>query len=86
LSRGRDKLDVPPPDHKPSNRLCDYSHTASRYRPGEKTLDAQIADGTAKVEGDIRILGKLAGAMVDFDPRFEIMAGTKAQRPMHSRT
>jgi hypothetical protein len=55
LSRGRDKLDVPPPDHKPSNRLCDYSHTASRSRPGEKTLDAQIADGTAKVEGDIRI-------------------------------
>lgn len=44
---------------------------------GEKTLDAQIADGTARVEGDLTILGKLAATMVDFDPRFEIMAGTK---------
>ena len=46
---------------------------------GEKTLDAQIADGTAKVQGDVAILKQLASTMVDFDPRFEIMPGTKAR-------
>jgi alkyl sulfatase BDS1-like metallo-beta-lactamase superfamily hydrolase len=45
---------------------------------GLKTLESQIAEGTAKVEGDVTVLGKLAAAMVDFDPRFEIMPGTKA--------
>jgi alkyl sulfatase BDS1-like metallo-beta-lactamase superfamily hydrolase len=45
---------------------------------GAKTLEAQIADGTAKVVGDIGILQRLASTMVDFDPRFEIMPGTKA--------
>lgn len=45
---------------------------------GAKTLDAQIADGTARVQGDVRILGHLASLMVEFDPRFEIMPGTKA--------
>ena len=44
---------------------------------GKKTLEAQIADGTAKVEGDAGILKQLASTMVDFDPRFEIMPGTK---------
>ena len=43
---------------------------------GAKSLDAQIADGTAKVEGDVSILGKLAATMVVFDPRFEILPGT----------
>jgi alkyl sulfatase BDS1-like metallo-beta-lactamase superfamily hydrolase len=46
---------------------------------GVKTLEAQIADGTAKVEGDAGILKQLASTMVDFDPRFEIMPGTKAK-------
>ena len=46
---------------------------------GAKTLDAQIADGTAKVEGDASILKQLASTMVDFDPRFEIMPGTKVK-------
>jgi alkyl sulfatase BDS1-like metallo-beta-lactamase superfamily hydrolase len=45
---------------------------------GVKKLEAQIADGTAKVQGDASILKQLASAMVDFDPRFEIMPGTKA--------
>jgi alkyl sulfatase BDS1-like metallo-beta-lactamase superfamily hydrolase len=47
---------------------------------GAKTLEAQIKDGTAKVEGDITILAKLAATMVDFDPSFEILPGTK-RRP-----
>ena len=46
---------------------------------GAKTLDAQIADGTAKAEGDAGVLKQLASTMVDFDPRFEIMPGTKAR-------
>ncbi|MEM9591039.1 MAG: alkyl sulfatase dimerization domain-containing protein [Pseudomonadota bacterium] len=44
---------------------------------GAKTLEAQIADGTAKVDGDAGILIQLAATMVDFDPRFEIMPGTE---------
>jgi alkyl sulfatase BDS1-like metallo-beta-lactamase superfamily hydrolase len=45
---------------------------------GAKTLEAQLADGTAKVQGDVNILKQLASTMIDFDPRFEIMPGTKA--------
>jgi alkyl sulfatase BDS1-like metallo-beta-lactamase superfamily hydrolase len=44
---------------------------------GAKTFDAQIADGTATVEGDAAVLAQLAATMVDFDPRFEIMPGSK---------
>jgi alkyl sulfatase BDS1-like metallo-beta-lactamase superfamily hydrolase len=43
---------------------------------GAKTLEAQIAAGTAKVQGDASVLKQLASTMVDFDPRFEIMPGT----------
>jgi alkyl sulfatase BDS1-like metallo-beta-lactamase superfamily hydrolase len=46
---------------------------------GKKTLEAQIADGTAKAEGDVGVLKQLASTMVDFDPRFEIMPGTKGR-------
>lgn len=46
---------------------------------GAKTLEAQLASGTAKADGDISVLAKLASTMVDFDPRFEIMPGTKAR-------
>ena len=46
---------------------------------GAKTLEAQLADGTAKVQGDVTILKQLASTLVDFDPRFEIMPGTKAK-------
>jgi alkyl sulfatase BDS1-like metallo-beta-lactamase superfamily hydrolase len=44
---------------------------------GAKTLEAQIADGTCTVAGDVSILKKLASTMVEFDPRFEVMPGTK---------
>jgi len=45
---------------------------------GTVTLEEQIKAGTAKVQGDVGILKKLASTIVDFDPRFEIMPGTKA--------
>ena len=48
---------------------------------GAKTLEAQIADGSAKVEGNAAVLAQLAATMVDFDPRFEIMPGTVAPAP-----
>jgi alkyl sulfatase BDS1-like metallo-beta-lactamase superfamily hydrolase len=44
---------------------------------GAKPLQSQIADGTAKAEGDVAVLTQLASTLVDFDPRFEIMPGTK---------
>ncbi|MHC5111556.1 MAG: alkyl/aryl-sulfatase [Planctomycetota bacterium] len=46
---------------------------------GAKTLESQIADGTCKAEGDASVLKKLASTMVEFDPRFEIMPGTKSR-------
>ena len=49
---------------------------------GAKTLEAQIADGTAKVQGDVTVLAKLASTMVDFDPRFEVMPGTQEKPPV----
>ncbi len=65
---------------------ADLTLTINRYdleqtMIGAKTLEAQIADGSAKVEGDVTILQKLAATMVDFDPRFEIMPGTKGRTP-----
>ena len=47
---------------------------------GTKTLEEQIKDGTASVQGDASVLAKLASTMVDFDPRFEIMPGTHPDR------
>ncbi len=43
------------------------------YRP------VKDQSGTAKIKGDASILKKLASTMIDFDPRFEIMPGTKAR-------
>jgi hypothetical protein len=40
-------------------------------------IGPDLGSGTAKVEGDAGILKQLASTMVDFDPRFEIMPGTK---------
>jgi alkyl sulfatase BDS1-like metallo-beta-lactamase superfamily hydrolase len=44
---------------------------------GEATLEALLGDGRATAEGDLSILATLAGLLVEFDPRFEIMPGTK---------
>jgi hypothetical protein len=69
-----------PPSHARSR--CGRRLTPDAYEltmMGAKTLEAQIAGGTAKVQGDASILTQLASTMVDFDPRFEIMPGTKAR-------
>jgi alkyl sulfatase BDS1-like metallo-beta-lactamase superfamily hydrolase len=60
----------------------DFSMTINRsaleqVMMGAKTLEALIGDGTAKVSGDISILGKLAALMVEFDPLFPVMPGTQ---------
>jgi len=57
---------------------------------GQKTLEAQIASGALKLDGDASVLTKLASTMVDFDPRFQIMPGTKvrdtgARRPFPTK-
>lgn len=36
-----------------------------------------MAAGLLKLDGDASILGKLAATMVDLDPRFQIMPGTR---------
>ena len=43
----------------------------------DKTHVYVIEDGTAKAEGNTEIIGQLASTLVVFDPRFEIMPGTK---------
>ena len=64
---------------KPDLTLTINRSALEQTMMGAKTLEAQIADGTAKVEGDAGVLKKLASTMIDFDPRFEIMPGTKAR-------
>jgi alkyl sulfatase BDS1-like metallo-beta-lactamase superfamily hydrolase len=64
---------------KPDLTLTINRSDLEQTMTGAKTLDAQIAEGNAKVEGDASILKQLASIMVDFDPRFEIMPGTKAK-------
>lgn len=49
---------------------------------GEDTFEALLADGRATAEGDLAVLGQLAALMVEFDPRFEIMPGTKGRTEM----
>ena len=44
---------------------------------GERSLEDQIGDGTATFEGDVTILAALGATMVEFDPNFEILPGTK---------
>lgn len=63
------------PDLTLTIKRADLEHTMA----GTRTLEAQIKDGTAKVQGDVTVLTKLASTMVDFDPRFEIMPGTRAR-------
>ena len=65
------------PDLTLTINRSDLVHTMA----GTKPLEEQIADGTAKFEGDVSILGQLAETMVEFDPRFEIMPGT---HPSHT--
>ena len=50
---------------------------------GEKTLAAQIEDGTARVKGNKEVLTQLASTMVTFELGFEILPGTKgaAEQP-----
>ena len=44
---------------------------------GQKSLEAQIVAGKAKLDGDPSVLAKLASTMVDFELGFEILPGTK---------
>ena len=48
-----------------------------RVLAGHRTLEPLIADGTARVQGDVTVLTRLASLMVDFDPRFEVVPGTR---------
>lgn len=71
---------------KPDLTLTINRSDLEQTMKGAKTLEAQIKDGTATVKGDPGVLSKLASSMIDFDPRFEIMPGTKARdgQPAHA--
>jgi alkyl sulfatase BDS1-like metallo-beta-lactamase superfamily hydrolase len=46
---------------------------------GSKSLADQIADGTAKADGNVDILKQLASTLVVFNPLFEVMPGTAGE-------
>ena len=48
---------------------------------GTKPLRAQIADGTAKAEGNTQILEQLGAIMATFTPDFEMIPGTARPAP-----
>ena len=41
-------------------------------------LEQLVEAGRARLEGDPAVLGRLMSLLVEFDPAFEIMPGTKA--------
>ena len=45
---------------------------------GATTMRAQIENGTATSEGNLEVFGQLLSTLVEFDPAFEIMPGTKS--------
>jgi len=49
---------------------------------GTKTLDEQIKNGAAKIEGNAKILEQLKTTMIHFELGFEMMPGTKAKKPL----
>lgn len=64
---------------KPDLTLTINRADLERTMTGATTLDAQLQDGTAKAEGDVTLLAKLAATMTDFDPRFEVLPGTRGR-------
>ena len=50
-----------------------------RAMMGTAPLQQQIAGGTAQLDGDATVLGKLGEALVHFEPTFEIMPGTASE-------
>lgn len=44
---------------------------------GDRTLAEQLRSGIGTAQGNVAVLEQLAGVLVDFDPGFEIMPGTK---------
>jgi alkyl sulfatase BDS1-like metallo-beta-lactamase superfamily hydrolase len=47
---------------------------------GVKTFEDLLKEGKAKVEGNPQILAQLVGMLDEFDPRFEILPGTKKEK------
>jgi alkyl sulfatase BDS1-like metallo-beta-lactamase superfamily hydrolase len=62
---------------KPDLTLTINRSDLEKTMMGAKSLETQIADGTAKATGNLGVIKQLASTMVDFDPRFAIMPGTK---------
>lgn len=46
---------------------------------GEADFEDLLADGRATAEGDVSVLVNLAGTMVEFDPLFEVLPGTRLE-------
>lgn len=52
---------------------------------GVKSFEDLLKEGKAKVEGNPQILAQLVGLLDDFDPRFEILPGTKSEKYQESK-
>ena len=64
---------------KPDLTLTINRSDLEKAMTGQKSIQAMLKDGTAKADGDLSILAKLAAIMVEFDPRFPILPGTGEQ-------
>lgn len=62
---------------KPDLTLTINRAELERTMMGATTLEQQLKDGVATAQGNVALLGALADAMVEFDPRFQVMPGTK---------
>lgn len=51
---------------------------------GVDSLDAMVTEGRAAIQGDLEILAMLNSVMIDFDPLFEIMPGTRKDLKLDS--
>ena len=59
--------------------MCPASVKSLKLPTPDSWVSMQLDDGTARHEGDLGVLQQLGATMVDFDPRFEILPGTKRQ-------
>jgi alkyl sulfatase BDS1-like metallo-beta-lactamase superfamily hydrolase len=53
---------------------------------GKATFDDLVAAGKAKLEGDRKPLDQIRSALVQFDPVFEVLPGTKPSKPVSAPT
>jgi len=66
---------------KPDLTITINRSDLEKVMAGSATMDEQIANGKAKLIGDRKPYDQLKGILVQFTPDFEMMPGTKPEKP-----